>query len=93
MNIKQTENGPIIQIHVKPKSKSFTVKLENNKIFVYCTEPPTKGKANKEIEKKLSKLLKTKVTIVSGLKSQRKQILIQGLNPEKVKQILSNYKG
>jgi len=42
MNIKQTENGTILQIYVKPKSKSFTVKLENNKIVVYCTEPPIK---------------------------------------------------
>ena len=92
MDIKQTENGTILQIYVKPKSKSFTVKLENNKIVVYCTEPPIKGKANKEIEKKLSKILKTKVKIISGLKSQQKQILIQNLNPEKVKQLLSKIK-
>ena len=91
VSVKETKEGTIIKVYVKPKSKRFSIKFENNEIIVHCTEPPIKGRANREIEKKLSKIFKVKTIILSGHSSQHKYILIQGLSFEKVKHVLSNF--
>ncbi len=92
MNIREVKDGAILEVYVKPKSRKFSIKIENNEIVIRCTEPPVKGKANREIEKELSKLFKAKAIIISGYTSSRKQILIYGLSSENIKHIILNLK-
>ena len=92
MNIKEVKDGVILEAYVKPKSRQFSIEFKDDEIVIRCTEPPVKGKANKEIEKELSKLFKTKARIISGHTTPYKRILIYGLNFENVKQTILNLK-
>ena len=92
MNIKEVKDGVILEVHVKPKSRQFSIEFKDDEIVIRCTETPVKGKANKEIEKELSKLFKTKARIISGHTSSCKRILIYGLSFENVKQAILNLK-
>ena len=92
MNVKEVKDGVILEAYVKPKSRQFSIEFKDNEIVIRCTEPPVKRRANKEIEKELSKLFKTKARIISGHTSSCKRILIYGLNFENVKQTILNLK-
>ena len=93
MSIKEVKDGVMLEVYVKPKSRKFSIELKANEIVICCTEPPVKGKANKEIERKLSKLFRRKVVIVSGHRAPHKRILVYGLNSENVKQAIVDFKG
>ena len=93
MSIKEVKDGVMLEVYVKPKSRKFSIELKDNEIVICCTEPPVKGKANKEIERELSKLFRRKVMIVSGHRAPHKRILVYGLNSENVKQAIVNFKG
>ena len=88
MNIKETKDGTIITVFVKPNSTMFQVKVDADEIVVHCTEEPVKGKVNKELIKELSKLFHVKVELVSGLTSKQKQFLVRGIEKAKVEQFL-----
>ena len=88
MSIKETKDGTIITIFVKPNAPKFTVELDGDEIVVHSTEEPVKGKVNKEILKELSKLLHAKVEVASGATSRQKQLFVQGLTKNKVEQLL-----
>ena len=89
MNIKDTKDGAVIEVFVKPKSPKFEVLLEGNEIVVRCTEEPVKGKVNKEIIKELTKLFHARVELVSGATSKQKQLLVRGLTEAEVEKLLS----
>ena len=89
MSIKETKDGTIITIFVKPNAQKFTVELDGDEIVVHSTEEPVKGKVNKEILKELSKLLHAKVEISSGATSKQKQLVVHGLTKQQVAQILN----
>ena len=89
MSIKETKNGTIITIFVKPNSPKFTVEVDVNEIIVHSTEEPVKGKVNKEIVKEFSKLLHAKVELSSGATSRQKQLFVQGLTTEQVALLLN----
>jgi uncharacterized protein (TIGR00251 family) len=89
MSIKETKNGTIITIFVKPNSPKFTVEVDVNEIIVHSTEEPVKGKVNKEILKEFSKLLHAKVELSSGATSRQKQLFVQGLTTEQVAILLN----
>src|SRR5450756_1885550 len=75
MNIKETKDGTIITVFVKPNSARFQVEVDGDEIVIHCTQEPVKGKVNKELIKELSKLFHAKVELVSGLTSKQKQLL------------------
>ena len=77
MEIMQTQEGSIIEVQVKPNSDKFDVLVDDSKIVILCTETPTKGKANKELLKKLSVFFGHKVKIVTGRTSRQKRLLIK----------------
>jgi len=85
-----TVNGTLIKIIVKPKSKNFRIRSEEENLLVFCTNAPEKGKVNKEIVKELSRLLKHQVAIVSGFTSREKIVLIIGEKPEELERLLGN---
>ncbi len=88
MSIKETKDGVIITVFVKPNSPKFSIELDGDEIVVHSTEEPAKGKVNKEILKETSKLFNFKVEIVSGLTSRQKVLLIRGASKAQVENAL-----
>jgi uncharacterized protein (TIGR00251 family) len=88
MNIKDTKDGAVIEVFVKPKSPKFEVLLEGNEIVVRCTEEPVKGKVNKELLKALSRLFQTNVELVSGATSRQKCLLLHDIEKSEVERLL-----
>ena len=89
MKLQETEQGIVIEILVKPKSKQFHVKLEDDELVVFCREAPVKGKVNRELTKELSRLFKRRVQIISGFASRQKKLLIADIDIEDFRAILS----
>lgn len=89
MNLKETSNGVLITIFVKPNSPKFQVTLDGEEIIVQCTQEPEKGKVNKELIKEFTKIFHAKVTFVLGLTSRQKQLLIEGLTKTEAERLLT----
>jgi uncharacterized protein (TIGR00251 family) len=85
----ETREGTIIKAIVKPKSKGFKIKPEEDNLLVFCRNVPEKGKVNKELINDLSKLLKREVAIISGFTAKEKIILIKDTKPEELELLLS----
>jgi uncharacterized protein (TIGR00251 family) len=90
MNVKDTKDGAILEIFVKPKSPKFEVLLEGDEVVVRCTEEPVKGKVNKELLKALSKIFHTNVELVSGATSRQKRLLLKNIAKSEAERILRN---
>ncbi len=90
MKLKETKDGAIIEVFVKPNQPKFKIAIDRDEIVVSSTEEPVKGKVNKEIIKEFSRLLNARVEIVSGLTSKQKALLIKGVNCELVEATLRN---
>ena len=88
MNLKETKDGAVIEVFVKPSSHRFEITVDDGEIVVFATEQPVKGKVNKELVKEFSKLFHAKVEIVSGLTSKQKIMLIVGVGKSEVEQLL-----
>jgi len=93
MKLQQTAQGTVIEIVVKPNAKQFQVKAEGDELVVFCHEAPVKGKVNRELIKKLSKLFKRRVEIISGFSSRQKKVLITDVSTEKVNEMLGKLQG
>lgn len=77
MNIK----GSRFKVIVKPKSRENKIEgfdQERNAYRISIKAMPENNKANVEVIKLLSKLLKKKVKIISGLKSREKTVEMMG---------------
>ena len=74
------EEYTLVKIKVIPKSSRSKIgDLIGDRIKVFVTSAPENGKANAEIIKLFSKLLgiaKTKISVVYGEKSQKKNLAI-----------------
>jgi len=55
------------------------VELDGDEVVVSCREAPVKGKVNRELVKKLSRLFNRRVEIVSGFSSRQKKLLISAV--------------
>jgi len=91
--IKETQNGVIFRIHVVPKSsKSEISGVQDDALKLKITSPPVEGKANEACIKFLSNILgvrKAKVKIVSGHKSRKKTIAIEGIGKKDIEDIIA----
>lgn len=66
-----------IKVIVKPNSpKTEITKQEKDILKLNVKAPPEKGKANKEVIKFFTKLLKKQVKITKGFKSKEKILMI-----------------
>ncbi|TFG30352.1 DUF167 domain-containing protein [Candidatus Thorarchaeota archaeon] len=88
------EKGTFLRVLVRPNSKNKELIEEINPDFISINlaAPAKEGKANTELVKRLSKLLKistSSIKLVVGHKSREKVLLIDGLSAEEVKQKLS----
>ena len=88
MSIKETKDGTVITIFVKPNASKFRIEFDGKEIVVHATEEPEKGKVNKEILKEFSKLLHVKVVLASGATSRQKTLFVQGIKKGQVWQRL-----
>jgi len=80
LSIKETKEGIILSIFVKPNAPKFKIELVETEMIVYSTEEPDKGKVNKEIMKEASKLFGCHAEIVAGVTSRKKLLLLRGAN-------------
>jgi uncharacterized protein (TIGR00251 family) len=91
MKLKETSEGVVLDVNVKPNSKQFRVVVESNEFMVSCREAPVKSKVNRELIKELSRVFKARVEILSGFASRHKKILIRNISTEEANKILSAY--
>jgi len=80
MKIKEINEGVILEVFVKPKSKNCRIEITNGEALFFCKKPPYRGEANKELIKVFSNLFGAEVKIVAGFTSSQKVLLIKGLN-------------
>jgi len=90
MSGKETKDGTIITIFVKPNASKFAVERDGDEIVVHSTEEPVKGKVNKEILREAPKLFGFRVEIVSGATSRQKVLLIRGASKAQVEAALKH---
>ncbi len=81
--LQETAEGLILQIYVQPRSsKNKMVGLQGDMLKLKLTSPPVDGAANKcccELLSKLFDIAKSRVILISGEKSRKKRILLQGV--------------
>jgi uncharacterized protein (TIGR00251 family) len=87
MKLLQVPEGTILEIRVKPKSRQFKTKL-NDELVIFCRGTPVKGRVNNELVKQLSRLFKKKVEIVSGFTSKQKRVLVRDAEVKEIEKIL-----
>lgn len=89
MSLRETGEGVILSIFVKPNSPKFRIELDGGEIVVHATEEPERGKVNKEIIKELTKLFHAQVEFVSGMTSKQKILLLRGATKAQVEEALN----
>lgn len=71
-------NNQRIAVRVKPNArKSAVLKIEDGILHLAIAAPPEDGKANTEVERFLTKLLKRKAVIKSGFTSKDKSVFLE----------------
>jgi len=78
---------PVIEAKIKPNSSRFKVEKKDGYI-IYCKSSPEQNKANQEIIKELEKLTKTRVKIIRGLTSKKKNILLYNITEEEFEKMI-----
>jgi uncharacterized protein (TIGR00251 family) len=71
-----------LEIKTIPGAKKNIIKTDTVPLRVYLTAPAVDGKANKALVDFLSdyyKITKSNITIIRGLKSRHKTIIIEGI--------------
>lgn len=77
-----------MKVRVTPNAKRFEIRFENGLLKARVRAPPEGWRANEELVRELSKILRKKALVVKGLKSRDKEILIEGLSEEDVEEKL-----
>ena len=92
--ITKIKDGLLMNIEVSPESDKFPISGYNEwreTFEIKIKAAPHKGKANKEIIKEFSKITKTHVEILSGLKSHQKTLKISHVSKNELLDILKPY--
>tara|TARA_Y100000294_G_scaffold56792_1_gene53725 strand:+ start:455 stop:787 length:333 start_codon:yes stop_codon:yes gene_type:complete len=81
--IREAIDGVTFSIRVQPRSsKNEIIGVENGSLKIKLTSPPVENAANQQCIKVISKWLgvsRSRVQIISGLKSRNKKIKINGM--------------
>ena len=88
--MQETAQGIVLDVHVKPNAKEFRLELDGDEVVVSCREAPVKGKVNRELLKRFSRLFGRRVELVSGFTSRQKRFLVRDIEAEEVEGILSS---
>ncbi len=81
-----------MEIKVKPNQSGFKIIYADNQITVELKSKPDKNKANIELIKMFTKILKTPVKLVSGKKSKNKTLEIESMTKIQVLEVLKGNK-
>ena len=86
LDLKKTGGGVSFPVRVTPRaSRDQLGEVVDGALKVKLTAPPVEGAANRALIKFMAKLLgvaKGRVKVVSGEKSRRKRLWVQGLSPD-----------
>jgi len=92
VDIKETEHGVIFHIHIVPRSAKCEVAgVQGDALKLRITAPPVEGQANTECIRFLSDILgvrKKQVTILSGHKSKKKTVAIEGVRRKDIESLI-----
>ena len=88
MKLQETAEGIVLDVHVKPNAKQFRLELDGDELVASCREAPVKGKVNKELLKRFSRLFGRPVELVSGFTSRQKRFLVRDIDADEVERIL-----
>ena len=90
---KENSKGLILNIYVVPRSsKSEIAGIYNDCLKIKLKSPPIDNAANEELVRFLSKRLqipKRNIEIISGHKQKRKVVLVNEVDSNKIKKLLS----
>ncbi|MGA3208844.1 MAG: DUF167 domain-containing protein [Syntrophales bacterium] len=93
VDIRETEHGLVLQVHIVPRSaKCEVVGNQGNALKLKITAPPVEGQANKECIRFLSDILgikKKQVRILSGSKSKKKTVAIEGIRRKDIEALIT----
>jgi uncharacterized protein (TIGR00251 family) len=82
------EETVILSVHVVPRAaRNEIVGVEEETLRIRVKAPPVKGKANEALVKLLAKTLgvgKNQIEVVSGHKSRRKTVKVEGIDENTV---------
>jgi uncharacterized protein (TIGR00251 family) len=91
--MKETENGLIIHIRVVPRSAKCEIAgIQDDALKLKITAPPIEGQANTECIRVLADVLKVRknqVTILSGHKSKKKTVAIEGIGKKDIEAVIA----
>ena len=81
-----------LEVVIQPNSKrNEIIFCEDGSIKIRIKEKPIEGRANKELIRFLKKILKTKVGILKGERSERKVLNIEGMEKEEIIEKLRSF--
>ena len=94
--VSPANDGAKIKLRVSPGARSTTIvgAYGENAIKLGVAAPPVGGRANAAAERFLAELLgvtASDVSVVSGASSKNKVVLVRGVEPAKVREILSEH--
>lgn len=90
MILKETNEGLIIEVNVKPRSKNSKIEFIDNKLIFFSKNQPIKGRVNKELVRALSNFSGVTVRIFYGFKSNNKILLLEKVDKNKFLKIIKN---
>ena len=90
MKIKETDEGVILEVFVKPKSKTSRIEVTNMEVQFFCKKPPYKGRANKELIKVFSNLFRVEVKLIYGATTNQKKLLLKGVKKVRLEKIINS---
>ncbi len=88
-----TEGGDLIEVKVNPHAKRGQVRIDGDTLRVSVVVAAEQGRANRAVEDAVAEALglrRRKVRIVSGSKSRRKLIAIDGMSIDEIRSLLTD---
>ncbi len=94
--LRAADDGTFISLRVSPGARKCGIggMYDGSSIKLKVAAPPVDGKANKEVEDFLAKLLglsKSDVEVVRGLSSRDKTVLARGMEFSEIERILGKF--
>lgn len=90
--IHRSAEGTTVDLYVQPRaSRNALAGIHEGVLKVRLTAPPVDGEANKECLKFLAEVFlipKSQLKVIQGHKSRRKRILVRGVDPESLQDVL-----
>ena len=94
--VTPTKNGAKIKLRVSPGARRTSIAgaYGEDAIKLRVAAPPVEGKANAELERYVAELLgitASDVSVIRGTSGRGKVVLVRGVEPEEVREILSEH--